>query len=232
MTTTHEMLAGMTDVYNQKASPEAPLKIMFQTKPDNETWFLNLRTGKPGKLEKSCPSGQPQIIFKFSKEILTQIYTGEMTGLTAIGREKMSDKTPLDFELGPETQITPSLLNQFYKFIQHFFNPTNPEKIIIDKSHSRMVHGAWALPLFYHTGFRSAWYQIEKGQKLNEPGDTNPFPQAFIILSGKGYAKLGDNTVNLRAGEAYFIPPGSDHVVWTDQDAPLCLIYLAWGDNA
>jgi len=232
MTTIQEMLARMTEVYNQKTSPEDPLNIKFQIKPENETWFLNLRTKEPAKLEKSCPSGHPQITFKCSEETLTQIYSGEMTGLTAIGRENMSDKTPLDFELGPNTKFTPSLLNQLYKFIQHFFNPTNPEKIILDKLHSRMVHGAWALPLFYHTGFRSAWYQIEKGQKLNEPGDTNPFAQAFIILSGIGYAKLGENTVDLRAGEAYFIPPGSDHVVWTDEPSPLSLIYLAWGDNA
>ena len=232
MTTIQKMLAHMTDVYNQKTTPEVPLNIEFQITPGNETWFLNIQTAEHGILEKFCLSGQPHIIFKFSEETLTQIYSGEMTGLTAIGRENMSDKTPLDFELGPNTQMTPERLNQFYKFIQHFFNPTNPEKIIMDKSHSRIVHGAWALPLFYHTGFRSAWYQVEKGQKLNEPGDTNPFPQAFIILNGIGYAKIGENSVDVHAGEAYFIPPGSDHVLWTEEDTPLSLIYLAWGDKA
>lgn len=226
------MLSHMTDVYNQKTSPEENLQVQVQIMPEKETWFLNVQAGELSKLLKSLPSVEPQIIFTLSEDTLEKIYSGEMSGFTAIGRENMSDKTPLDFALGPDTQMNPKLLNQLYKFIQHFFNPTKPEKIIIDKSHSRLVHGAWALPLFYHTGFRSGWYQIEKGQKLNEPGDTNPFPQAFIIISGEGYAKIGENVVEVAAGEAYFIPPKSDHVVWTDKDTALSLIYLAWGEKA
>lgn len=232
MTTIHEMLAHMTDVYNLKTSPEEKLKIQFQIKPENETWFLDTDPEEPSVLVNSLPSGEPQIIFTLNEDTLEQIYSGEITGFTAIGRENLSDKTPLDFELGPNTQMNPELLNQFYRFIQHFFNPTHPEKIIMGKAHCRLVHGAWALPMFYHTGFRSGWYQIEKGQTLNEPGDTNPFPQAFIIINGSGYAKLGENVVEVSAGEAYFIPPGSDHVVWTEKEIPLSLIYLAWGDKA
>lgn len=232
MTTIQAMLEHMTDVYNQKKSSEDALKIKFQIKPENVILFLNVVPGQNAALRKSLPSSEPQIIFKTNSETLKQIYSGEMTGLTAIGRENMRDKTPLDFELGPHTQMTPNLLNKLYKFIQHFFNPTLPEKINLDKAHSRSVHGAWGIPLFYHTGFRSGWYQIEKGQNLNEPGDTNPFPQAFIIISGIGYAKLGKNVISLAPGEAYFIPPGSDHVVWTDEETPLSLIYLAWGEKA
>jgi len=232
MTTIYEMLAFMTDVYNQKMLRGDALKIQFQIIPENEIWYLNSQPSGPAQLMKTISSGEPEIIFKLSLETLEQIFAGEMTGLTAIGRENMSDQTPLDFQLGPNTQMTPNLLNKFYKFIQHFFNPTHPETILMDKAHSRQVHGAWAIPLFYHTGFRSAWYQIEKGQRLNEPGDTNPFPQAFIIISGTGYAKLGEINENVGPGKAYFIPPGTDHVVWTDEETPLSLIYLAWGEKA
>lgn len=232
MATIQEMLAHMTDVYNQKTSSQQNLKIQLTIMPENETWFLSIRPGEPSALVKSLPTGKPQIKFKLIRDTLEQIYSGEMTGFTAIGRENISDKTPLDFELGPNIEMTPEVLNQFYKFVQLFFNPTHPETIVLDKAHSRLVHGAWALPLFYHTGFRSGYYQIEKGQKLNEPEDTNPFQQAFIIISGTGYAKLGDNVVGIGAGEAYFIPPGSDHVVWTEEETPLSLIYLAWGDKA
>jgi mannose-6-phosphate isomerase-like protein (cupin superfamily) len=61
--------------------------------------------------------------------------------------------------------------------------------------------------MFYHTGFRSGWYQIEMGEKLNDEGDTNPFPQAFVIVQGVGYAKIGEITQDVGAGIAYFIPP-------------------------
>jgi mannose-6-phosphate isomerase-like protein (cupin superfamily) len=31
---------------------------------------------------------------------------------------------------------------------------------------------------------------------------------------------VGDKTIKVRAGESYYIPPGSDHVVWTENDEP------------
>jgi len=86
--------------------------------------------------------------------------------------------------------------------------------------------------MFYHTGFRSAWYQIDKGDQINNEGDTNPFPQAFVITQGQGYAKIGDISQKVSAGNAYFIPPDSDHVLWNDEETPLQLIYLAWGEKA
>jgi mannose-6-phosphate isomerase-like protein (cupin superfamily) len=122
-------------------------------------------------------------------------------------------------------------MNQEYQFIQKFFNPTYPEKIILDKSHTRVIHGAHALPLYYHKGFRSAWYFLEKGQRLNKPGDTNPFSQAFVIISGEGLAKIGDETFPVMGNETYMIPPLTEHMLWADNE-PITLIYLAWGEGA
>jgi hypothetical protein len=46
---------------------------------------------------------------------------------------------------------------------------------VLSKEKSRIVHGGHAIPLFYQKtdkmGVRSAWYQINKGQQVNEPGD-------------------------------------------------------------
>jgi len=84
--------------------------------------------------------------------------------------------------------------------------------------------------LYYHPGFRSAWYLLKKKDKLNEAGDTNPFPQAFIFIKGTGFATIGEKTIPVKAGESYYIPPSSDHVVWTESE--LVLIWLAWGKGA
>jgi mannose-6-phosphate isomerase-like protein (cupin superfamily) len=81
-------------------------------------------------------------------------------------------------------------------------------------------------------GMRSAWYLLKKDERLNEPGDINPFPQAFIFISGEGFAKIGDKTIRTKAGESYYIPPNSDHVVWTESKESLVLIFLAWGEGA
>lgn len=120
----------------------------------------------------------------------------------------------------------------FCGFYSAFSTPRSTKKITLGQSHARLVHGAWAIPLFYHAGFRSAWYQIEKGQRLNEPGDTNPFPQAFIFLTGSGFVKIGENIEEVEPGRAYFIPPGTEHIVWNEEDEPITMIFLAWGEKA
>ena len=231
MPTPFEILQEMAAIYEKKVTIENKLNIQFILIPENKIWFLYLLPGEPVNITETC-SEQAQLIFQFSIETLSAIYSGKMTGLTAMGRENMSDQTPLDFRLGKDVTMTPALMSQLLSFVQRFFNPTHPEMVKFTKSAARMVHGAWAIPMFYHSGFRSGWYQLDKGQRLNEPGDVNPFQQAFIIISGNGYAKMGDNSIEVRAGEAYYIPPQSDHVLWNENPEPLQLIYLAWGKNA
>ena len=231
MATIYEMLQEMVEIYAQKTSEAVDLSVQFKLMPDEEVWFLRSIPREELKIVKTKQE-EPQIIFIFSEETLNKIYSGEMTGLTAMGRENMSDRTPLDFSLGKGMSMTPALMEKLLVFVQRFFNPTHPEKILFHKSASRLVHGGWGIPMFYHSGFRSGWYQLDKGQKLNKLGDVNPFYQAFVIISGNGYAKIGENSIEVRAGEAYYIPPQSEHILWNNEPEPLCLIYLAWGENA
>jgi hypothetical protein len=45
-------------------------------------------------------------------------------------------------------------------------------------------------PMFYHTGFLSGWYQIGKGEILNNEEDTNSFPKVFVMVQSAAYTKL------------------------------------------
>lgn len=231
MPTPFEMLQEMAVIYSEKDIEEINLAVQFKLTPGKKEWFLCLQPGVPVRITETCQE-EPQLIFYFSKETLSAIYSGKMNGLTAMGRENMSDQTPLDVSLGKDGSMTPAVMQQLLTFVQRFFNPTLPEKVKFNKSFARLVHGGWAIPMFYHSGFRSGWYQLDKGQRLNEPGDVNPFQQAFVIISGQGYAKIGENSLEVRAGEAYYIPPQSDHVLWNEDSEPLQLIYLAWGEKA
>ena len=51
---------------------------------------------------------------------------------------------------------------------------------------------------------------------------------AFCVME----CKIGEKTIAINANETYFIPPNSDHVFWTDEEEPLVLIWLAWGEGA
>ena len=73
---------------------------------------------------------------------------------------------------------------------------------------------------------------IKKGEQINEEGEVDPWHQAIIVISGKGKAKIGENTVEIKAKESYYIPPNSEQVIWNDNEDKLELIFLAWGEGA
>jgi len=73
---------------------------------------------------------------------------------------------------------------------------------------------------------------VKKGEQMNSEDDTNPFDQGFIVISGKGKAKIGKQLVELEMNHAYHIPRDSAHVVWTDSEEPLVMIWVAWGKEA
>jgi mannose-6-phosphate isomerase-like protein (cupin superfamily) len=157
-----------------------------------------------------------------------------MTALTSMGQATSGDPIPLKPDL--HKPVTDNLVNDFLFFSQRFFNSYPYDLVKLGIEHSRIVHGGHAIPLFYQKsdgiGVRSAWYQINKGERVNEPGDTNPFPQYFIVIKGSGYAKIGSDTIQLQANHAYYIPPDNDHVFWNDNKDPVELIFLAWGKGA
>ena len=224
-------LIKLCRTYDKKNDKENDLSVAFTVDPPGETWFIEIRSDEPTRLLNSSEKS-PTFILKCDLTTLSAIVNGEITGLTAMGREKISDTTPMDFQLGPETKMTQDIMKQLLRFVQRFLNPTSPEKVVLASSHARLVHGGWAVPMFYHTGFRSAWYQLDRGQQLNGAGDTNPFPQALVFINGIGFAKIGEVVQEVHAGEAYYIPPGNEHIVWNESNDPLNLIFLAWGEGA
>jgi quercetin dioxygenase-like cupin family protein len=88
------------------------------------------------------------------------------------------------------------------------------------------AHGAKPIPLVYWDDLRSAWYHVSKGTTLNEEGEKDPYPQAFIVLKGKGRLELEGLEVEVKPQNTYYIPRNSLHKVHADEDVEL--IWLAW----
>lgn len=231
MVEVREILRDCANGFQKKIPDDYSLIVQINIQPEGACWHIIVEPGRRVKISEGA-NPDAQVVFSTTEEILQRIYEGKMTALTAAAKAHMSDSAPVEFRLGKGVELTPALKAKLFFFVQSFFNRSTPERILLGEERARKVHGAHAIPLFYHPGFRSAWYLIKKGERLNEPGDTNPFPQGFIFISGEGFAKIGEETVPVRAGEAYYIPPGSDHVVWTESDQPLELIFLAWGEGA
>jgi len=226
-----EMLRVMAENFKNKIDDQFSMIVQFDIKDKKESWHVIVEKERIVTVSKG-PQKQARFFFFTTVDTLRLIYDGKMTAMTAAGKETGAEHPPLDIELAEGLEFTPEVRTQIYTFLYHFFNPSVPERILLGEEYSRVVHGGHVVALYYHPGFRSAWYLLKKGEKLNEPGDTNPYPQAFIFIEGEGFAKIGDKTIKVKAGESYYIPPDSDHVVWTESDKPLILIFLAWGDGA
>jgi mannose-6-phosphate isomerase-like protein (cupin superfamily) len=226
-----QMLEIMAEVFKSKIDEDYSMIVQFDITDQQESWHVIVEEGQKVSVDKGAHEGAGLFVITTS-DTLRLIHQGKMTAMTAGGKATGADHAPLDVKLAEGLEFTPEIRAWFYTFLQHFFNPTVPERILLGEEYSRVVHGGHSVVLYYHPGFRSAWYMVKKGEKLNEPKDTNPFPQAFIFIEGEGFAKIGDKTVKVKAGESYYIPPDSDHVVWTESDKPLILIYLAWGEGA
>ncbi|MBU7016606.1 MAG: hypothetical protein HXS44_03805 [Theionarchaea archaeon] len=222
-----ETLRKMAETFQNKIDIDFTLTVQLDIK-DQKSYHIKIKYGEVTIDEG--PSENPHLLLVTDIDTLQRISNNEMTALTAAGKARMSDPAPLDWRLPKNAQFTPEIVDNAYYFIQHFFDTTYPEKILLQEKYSRLVHGGHAIPLYYSTGFRSAWYLLKKGEKLNEPGDTNPFPQAFIFINGTGFAEIGDSVIEVEAGESYYIPPYTNHMVWTDNE--LVLIWLAWGEGA
>ncbi|MGD2250630.1 MAG: cupin domain-containing protein [Candidatus Methanofastidiosia archaeon] len=223
------MLQEMGEAFESKIDTDFQLQVHINITDIEAEVTIGIKNKKVTITKGSHPS---DITLITTTDTMKKIYQGEMTAFTAAGKEKMSDPAPLDWKLSEGLQFTPDIQKKLYFFVQHFFNVTDPEKIVLKETHSRVVHGGHAIPLYYYPGFRSGWFSVKKGEQINEPGDTNPFPQGIIVIKGSGKAKIKDTTISIKAGESYYIPPDSDHVVWTESETPLEIIWLAWGEGA
>jgi len=227
-----EVLTSLGDPFLEKIDKEYHAIVNFTITDSEISKHIIISEGQ--FQVKDSLNGEANFTFISSLEHYNKIIRGEITGFTSMGRAEMSDTTPLDFEF--HKPVTDNPMNDLLFFVQRFFNPSPNDKVVLSKENSRIVHGGHAIPLFYQMtdqiGVRSAWYQINKGQQVNEPGDTNPFPQYFIIIKGTGFARIGQDTLKVKENEAYYIAPGLDHIFWTDSEKPMEMIFLAWGEGA
>jgi mannose-6-phosphate isomerase-like protein (cupin superfamily) len=226
-----EMLSDFASTCTEVVSQDGELVVQLKISPPGEHWYVSTSEAGTLKLHRGV-HGSPIMTLAMSQETLARIHGGEMTAFTAGGKGSGADTALLEIEFGAAAGDLTSPKATTLGFLQHFFARERPERTPLGESHSRVVHGAHAIPLYYADGFRSAWYLVKDGQHLNEPGDTNPYPQAFVIISGRGGAKIGETEVDVRASESYYIPPDSDHMLWPAQGESLEVIWFAWGEGA
>ncbi|MEW5901558.1 MAG: cupin domain-containing protein [Acidobacteriota bacterium] len=225
-----------------QSDPAASEPITFGVRIRNEErgeWQVVVSGKKEGveayqvELRQGLPSS-PSAIYTLDLATVRKIDSGEINVLTAMGRARASDPTPMDIEFMAGFQPDADFFARFIPFTFHFWTRGFPETVNFGKEHSREVHGANMVVFYYQKGLRSAWAQIEKGQHVNrDPKDqANPFPTMIIGIRGKAMAKIAGKEVILQAGQMAFIPAGVSHEAWNPYDEPAEIILLMFGAGA
>jgi len=233
-----EMLSGFVDDFRN--DPTAGKPVTFGVRVDGEEWTVEV-VGRPAEakeaeveLRRGFPD-EPTFFFFTDAATLGRIYRGELASLTAMGKAYASDPSPLDVDGMEGAEPTPELIESMMSLSFHFWTRGFPEIVRFgDKSYTREVHGGNAVLFYYQEGFRSAWFQIEPGQHVNEDAgmQQNPFPSMLIITQGSVDSRIGGVDSKLVAGEAVFIGPGVNHEFWNGGSEPGAGILLMFGEGA
>jgi hypothetical protein len=223
------------DYEKNDAFPELPFEFGIKIQePYGGEWGIRVNEDKKISLKKGL-SEKPTFFVTADFNSLHKVYRGEMNALTAAGKARGTDITPMDilFQEGykPSEKYIRSVLLPFYF---HFFTRSVPEIIPFGDKYSRVIHGGNAVVLYYDLGLRTSWYQLKKGMFINKDlkDAVNPFHSLFICIKGKGRGRIGDKILDLKEGMAIFVPAGMIHQFWTEGEDVLDMILIMFGEGA
>ncbi len=226
-------LADLASRFSWAPIDKPPIVQITITGDPGGDWFIVAGPGGDVEL-RSGRAQQPGFTCELDAETLGRLHRGEISGMTAAGKSVGEESSPLEIlpgssvgEDAPRTSLGP-----VFHFIAHFWNRSDPEIIPLGREHARLLSGAQIVGLFYHPGFRSAWYSVNRSESLNGEGDASPYPQAYVVVQGRARMRFGQRWIEVPAGQAIYVPPGVMHAIRSQDGAPVELLWLAWGDGA
>lgn len=233
-TSVEEILnAYVRDFRDDPASKAKSVTFGVKVK-DKGSWTVIVDGESGVKLEKDMPE-EPTFYYVTDFETLEKMHRGDMAVLTAMGRASASDSIPMDVGFMEGFSPGDTFLEEAIPLTFHFWTRGFPEIVEFgDESRTRVAHGANVTVLYYQKGFRSAWYQIQKGQHINAEleDQTNPFPTLVIFTNGEAESKIGGKYLTIKAGQSVLIPAGVTHEFWNNSKTPAEFIILMFGEGA
>ena len=169
---------------------------------------------------------EPHVILTMESTVFKTLLAGEADFGALIGRSKASDVRPINLEFPDPTKMLEAW-EKAKPLMNFFFSPGLVKSKTLSPEYAGEAHGAHPIPLVYWDGLRSSWYHVPQGTVLNESGETDSYPQLFVILEGGGRLVLDEMAAEVKSGRVYYIPPNSVHMVKAEND--MKLIWIAWG---
>jgi mannose-6-phosphate isomerase-like protein (cupin superfamily)/putative sterol carrier protein len=170
-------------------------------------------------------SAKPDITLIMNSTALRDIVDGKADAFALIGRGRMDEKRPIEFEIHTKER-TKEIWEVGKALLTYFFTPGKIKVKSLDPERAGHAHGAHPIPLVYWNGMRYSWILVKSGETLNKDGEKDPWPQAFVVLEGKGMATIRDTRFQIEAEKAIYVPTNSIHQITAEED--LKLLWLAW----
>lgn len=216
-----ELVEGSELYLNQLRLDDGEVRIGFMLSDTGEAATLNV-----GKVLTVSKGGVEQdLLIEMSSSVFTSILHGNADAAALMARSSMSDIRPINFKI-VNTEKAGQVWETAKSFMNVFFLPGRIKSKPLGKEFAGEAHGARPIPLAYWNGMRSAWYHVPEGSTLNEDGERDPYPQAFVVLNGEGKLILEGETCKLERGTVYYIPVDSVHIVSAETEIEL--IWIAW----
>ncbi|MGB9134201.1 MAG: cupin domain-containing protein [Candidatus Bathyarchaeia archaeon] len=167
----------------------------------------------------------PDVRIIMRRQTLEDIAEGRADAFALAGRGASDEKRPIEFEVLKE-EHSEEIWEAVKTLLTYFFTPGKIKIKRLAPEMAGYAHGAHTIPLVYWDGIRFSWILVKQGETLNKQGEKDPWPQAFIILGGKGKATVADNSFEIRPQTAIYIPKDTVHQIESEED--VTLIWLAW----
>lgn len=226
-------------VEDYRQDPNGEWDVTFGIEVDGHMWHVIAHPydASMGYADVTLHAGAPEgpyFYYTLDVPTLGKLETGQWTGLTAMGKAKASDVTPMDVDV-TEGYVPPADFDDIVRRMSfHFWVQGQPEIIRLERGSTRLVHGTDIGVIYYQEGFRSGWLDVRPGQHVNEPEDeqVNPFPSVFVVTKGHGTARIGGEELQVEEGDSIFIPPGTPHEFWNGHDGDFQMILMMFGEGA
>lgn len=223
-------LQSFADSYQTDALRE---DINFGIKVDGKEWTVESKHGSVRLLEGAPAS--PTFVYVLDHDTLQRVASGQFSGLTAMGKARAGDPSPMQLESMDGFKPGDDFKAQFLSVTSHFWAKGDPEILKFGFDHARTVHGGEAVPVFYAPGIRTAWYGLLPGQHINQsPQDQkNDFDSVFMVIKGgTARMKIGGKELPLESGSSIHVRTGVTHEFWNPGTEPAELVMIAFGEGA
>ena len=226
---------AMTADFGIKVGPDWwNVSVMRHQEPYAAGKLVGHRAGPHEVVLREGAPAKPTWYFELAdRSVLEEIYRGDLSAGTGGMQSFASDKVKVEIrEMDGFTDKARGEADMYHA-LTHFWTRGTPEITYFGRNQSLPTHGVGAVSLYMMKGNRIMWFSMMKDEVANaDPKlEAGQVPNLFIVIKGRGRAKLADKEFDLKEGMSVFIAPYVKHVLWNPHDEPMEGILVLFGDN-